>query len=252
MNSLKRGTDQFEADNKTNWTEAHADQQRWKVLDELKRASSTYGFRDVIIADINKNELKDPKQKIIATNLTSEVFYRFNEIYGSCQCPLLARGKTSIAPTSWDAIDIVELAGSEGGKEDSARSEMSSLFREHEIGGGYCVPVRGARGQALMVIYCGSDACAGIRFPELTQSTFETMDSYLSEMQSNEPAVQRLTKREVECLAWASEGKTSGELAEIVGLSEHTVNHYLLSAAKKLNTVNRIQAVAKALRMGII
>ena len=41
-------------------------------------------------------------------------------------------------------------------------------------------------------------------------------------------------------------------IAEILTLSEHTVNHYLNRATKKLDTVNRTQAVAKALRIGLI
>ena len=42
------------------------------------------------------------------------------------------------------------------------------------------------------------------------------------------------------------------EIAEILTLSEHTVNHYLNRATKKLDTVNRTQADAKALRIGLI
>ena len=61
-----------------------------------------------------------------------------------------------------------------------------------------------------------------------------------------------LTEREVDCLNWTAAGKTSAEISEILSLSEHTVNHYLNRATKKLDTVNRTQAVAKALRMGII
>ncbi|RLQ88799.1 response regulator transcription factor [Notoacmeibacter ruber] len=62
----------------------------------------------------------------------------------------------------------------------------------------------------------------------------------------------RFTRREIECLLWCSLGKTSSEIAMIVGLSEHTVNHYLISSAKKLECTNRVHAVANALRHGII
>jgi DNA-binding CsgD family transcriptional regulator len=61
-----------------------------------------------------------------------------------------------------------------------------------------------------------------------------------------------LTQREIDCLNWTAAGKTSVEISDILSLSEHTVNHYLNRATKKLDTVNRTQAVAKALRMGII
>ena len=47
-------------------------------------------------------------------------------------------------------------------------------------------------------------------------------------------------------------GKTSGEIAAILKLSGHTVNHYLSAACQKLGAVNRTHAVSKALRAGLI
>jgi len=61
-----------------------------------------------------------------------------------------------------------------------------------------------------------------------------------------------LSERELECLKWTSAGKTSAEIAAILNLSEHTVNHYLIGATRKLEAVNRTQAVAKAVRRGWI
>ncbi|MGO8506528.1 LuxR C-terminal-related transcriptional regulator, partial [Rhizobium leguminosarum] len=37
----------------------------------------------------------------------------------------------------------------------------------------------------------------------------------------------RLTQRESEIVKWTSEGKTSAEIAIILGLSEHTVNSHM-------------------------
>ncbi|WP_318530158.1 MULTISPECIES: helix-turn-helix transcriptional regulator [unclassified Rhizobium] len=58
--------------------------------------------------------------------------------------------------------------------------------------------------------------------------------------------------RELECLGWSAEGKSSDEIAIILGLSPYTINGYLKSAMYKLNTFSRIQAVAKASRLGLI
>lgn len=62
----------------------------------------------------------------------------------------------------------------------------------------------------------------------------------------------RLSRREIECLYWTAAGKTSAEIATILDLSEHTVNNYLVAVCQKLNSVNRVHAVAKAMRQGII
>lgn len=61
-----------------------------------------------------------------------------------------------------------------------------------------------------------------------------------------------LAPREIDCLRWSAAGKTSGEIAAILGVSENTVNSYLAAAAQKLNAVNRVQTVAQAIRLGLL
>jgi LuxR family transcriptional regulator, quorum-sensing system regulator BjaR1 len=54
----------------------------------------------------------------------------------------------------------------------------------------------------------------------------------------------RLTEREREILAWASEGKTAWEIGRILGLSQRTVEWHVGQACKKLGATNRLQAIA--------
>jgi len=61
-----------------------------------------------------------------------------------------------------------------------------------------------------------------------------------------------LAVRERECLAWGARGKTTLEIAGILGLSEHTVNHYLTNAVNKLHAANRTHAIVKAVLAGIV
>ena len=63
---------------------------------------------------------------------------------------------------------------------------------------------------------------------------------------------ETLSEREISCLQLAGDGQISEEIAEKLGLSVHTVNAYLGSATIKLDSVNRIQAIAKAIRLGYI
>jgi DNA-binding NarL/FixJ family response regulator len=55
-----------------------------------------------------------------------------------------------------------------------------------------------------------------------------------------------LNEREVECLTWSARGKTSPEIAAILGLSKRTVNFHIENACRKLNVATRTEAVAKA------
>lgn len=61
-----------------------------------------------------------------------------------------------------------------------------------------------------------------------------------------------LSNREIECLRWSADGKTSWEIAKILVLSERTVIFHLGNAAQKLGAVNRRQAVVRAIALGLI
>lgn len=61
-----------------------------------------------------------------------------------------------------------------------------------------------------------------------------------------------LTEREMECLSWISLGKTSDEIALIIGISRNTVNNYITSIMNKTSTKSRAEAVAEAVRSELI
>lgn len=61
-----------------------------------------------------------------------------------------------------------------------------------------------------------------------------------------------ITPREVEVLTWVRDGKTNGEIADILGLSMLTVKNHLRHAMKKLVVRTRGQAVAKAIALGFL
>jgi DNA-binding CsgD family transcriptional regulator len=61
-----------------------------------------------------------------------------------------------------------------------------------------------------------------------------------------------LTTRELECLRWTMEGKTAWELGRILSISEQTAVRHVNNATHKLGCVNKLQAVIKAYRMGLV
>ena len=66
------------------------------------------------------------------------------------------------------------------------------------------------------------------------------------------PKRPHLSNRELECLKWASIGKTSWEIGEILGISSRTVETYFISIRKKMDTYSTIQSVAKAIRIHLL
>ncbi len=64
--------------------------------------------------------------------------------------------------------------------------------------------------------------------------------------------VPHLTPSEREVLKWTMEGKSAGVVAQILGISKHTVSFHLRNASVKLNVSGKHQAVFKAVSLGLI
>ncbi|TMJ30663.1 MAG: response regulator transcription factor [Alphaproteobacteria bacterium] len=61
-----------------------------------------------------------------------------------------------------------------------------------------------------------------------------------------------LNDREVEALTWVARGKTSAEIAQILGLSKRTIDFHIDNARGKLGAATRTEAVIKAADGGLI
>jgi DNA-binding NarL/FixJ family response regulator len=61
-----------------------------------------------------------------------------------------------------------------------------------------------------------------------------------------------LTKRETEILQLASYGKENKEIARNFNITEQTVKNYITKILLKLEASNRISAILKAIKLGII
>src|ERR1700722_4067037 len=60
------------------------------------------------------------------------------------------------------------------------------------------------------------------------------------------PKMVELNDREAEALTWVARGKTSVEIAQIIGLTKRTVDFHIDNARAKLGASNRTEAVLKA------
>lgn len=154
----------------------------------------------------------------------------------------------SVLPLVW--------TGTENGAFCEA-GEFSSLVRQLEGRitpfSGVAFPVRlGALGNGYVAFLAGSLSLeSDLIIDQHVRSCQVMMDLLALDERRSMPA-ESLSEREVACLQLAGDGRISEEIAEKLGLSVHTVNAYLGSATIKLNSVNRIQAIAKAIRLGYI
>ncbi len=74
-------------------------------------------------------------------------------------------------------------------------------------------------------------------------------DLVLPQMRAALPELPPLTAREMDVLKWTREGKTAGELGQILGISYATANFHLQNAQRKLASTDKHRAVLKAMEL---
>lgn len=129
----------------------------------------------------------------------------------------------------------------------------------HGMRSGISLPMHGPGGEfGMLSLVGGADDSA--RRPGLgTLATLalvrdhalESALKFLKARPGAEPAVS-LTARELECLKWAMQGKSSWEISQILRRSEATINFHVSNAKKKFRVPTRQQAVIKAIRLGLL
>jgi DNA-binding CsgD family transcriptional regulator len=159
--------------------------------------------------------------------------------------------KKQTIPVIWDRRVF------KGDKEVKMRNES----REFGLLCGASFAVHGGHGEAAMLSLASSQDSYRAQQDILSIiGTSQLLACYLHEaiqriVLSKGPLLltkMELTLREKECLLWAAEGKTGGEIADILQITERTVIFHLQNAGNKMGASNRQHAIARALSMGLI
>lgn len=159
--------------------------------------------------------------------------------------PTVAHCQSSLAPLLWS--DKVF------GATPALREESAS----HGITHGLSLAHHEARGLKSMLSLARDKAIDGIEMQQMVSSAKVLAScahfAFTGFVHANEKAKYKpLAKREREVLQYSSIGKTTSEIAEILCISEPTVYFHINSAMRKLDVSNRVQAIAVALRLGIV
>lgn len=155
--------------------------------------------------------------------------------------------RTSSLPISFDVRAMNE------NRKDDKKEKIIELFEQYNMPRAAYFPVSDPSGDRGGIGFSGDrEMFSSYEMLQLHMICTHVFERLYHIGRTDQKTGEDLTQREIDCLNWTAAGKTSLEISDILSLSEHTVNHYLNRATKKLDTVNRTQAVAKALRMGII
>jgi DNA-binding CsgD family transcriptional regulator len=118
---------------------------------------------------------------------------------------------------------------------------------------GLVLPVHADRGRCGLVVFLGREmSLTPESLFDIHARCFSLFVAVARMRPGDSAKLPSISKRELECLRLTANGYTSEEIARLLKLSVHTANQYLANITQKLDAVNRMHAVAKALRMGLI
>jgi LuxR family quorum-sensing system transcriptional regulator CciR len=130
--------------------------------------------------------------------------------------------------------------------------------REFRIVEGYSVPVFGPDGDIGVFSVVGArrqDLCdaVGAQAGRIQMLATHFHAAAMERERDRRPLKEiELTSRERECLSWTAEGKTTEDVAEIIGLTPSAVNYHLVKVVRKLQACNKLHAAVLAIRSGLI
>jgi len=140
-----------------------------------------------------------------------------------------------------------------GNAANQENRRLNAMFQMHGLKQTFAFALHDADLKQYIFAFSGSGGMPSREAAmALVYGCMELLDRLASAEKPDDRPSESLTRREIECLRWSAAGKSSDEIAIILDLSSHTVVGYLKSAMRKLDSVNRMQAVARAFRYRLL
>lgn len=186
---------------------------------------------------------------IVISNLPEQWCKNYEQLDYAQVDPAARHCRVRVTPTVW---------WTEGGTEAASRDAQTAAFieeaRSFGLSSGVSFPVHGAGGAwGMLSLSCEQELESSRMRLERSMPYNQLLSGYVFEAVTRAVVPKRptegheLTGREMECIAWCAEGKTSWEISKILGISERTVFFHIQNASRKLGASNRIQAVTLAM-----
>jgi LuxR family transcriptional regulator, quorum-sensing system regulator BjaR1 len=214
-----------------------------QVMHELASALSGFGYTAFLITGV-----PEPPGRVEAYFLLngwpqgfSAEYHRQNYYQDD---PIASWCRRSMEPYEW----------AEARYDPEARpraAEVMRLANDFNMKKGFCVPIMRGNGFTACVTMAGDKP----DFEPQAKKAMHLISLYAhmkaaSFLKTDDGApIERklLTRREREALKWIGAGKSSWEAARIMGISERTVNKFIIDASRKLDAATRTHAVVKAI-----
>lgn len=164
--------------------------------------------------------------------------------------PVVLHCGKHVVPVEWDGLAV---------EKNSLNAQVMNEAADFGLKSGISMPIHSPHGELGILSFSLNQGGAAARqitrhaLPYVQMLAVHVHEAVRRVLVTSEVAKpQELTARESECLRWAADGKTSWEIAQLLTMSERTVNFHLNNAMIKLDVSNRQHAIAKAVLRGVI
>jgi DNA-binding CsgD family transcriptional regulator len=163
--------------------------------------------------------------------------------------PALHKASLSFAPVDWQRFE----------RDAKFKSVFNAADDFGITGQGLTVPIRGPYGDRGLLSVTRS--CSQAEWDALKQQIMGSLQTAAVHLHDsvmrtnglvNALGYSALSNREKEVLQWVAAGKLQNEIGDILSISHRTVEIHLRSAREKLGALTTIQAVGRAIGMGLI
>jgi DNA-binding CsgD family transcriptional regulator len=237
------------------------------LRDTLQRIIAHYGFSSFGFVDAGQPHRDEPFY--FGTHSRAwEDEYRSNNF--AHVDPALVRVRRTNTPFTWGSLELPPVTG----KHKPGAVKTMEAARDHGFTEGFVLPFhfRDRRGNlhSTSTAFFWKDKASRFRFL-LSGKKHEldlimiywvqrAMDIVARDHRGNPvtppPGASEggvfLTDRERDVMAWAARGKTVSDTADILKISDETVETHIHNAMRKLEAINKTHAVAKCLALGLI
>ena len=221
------------------------------ILDYVGRAVRPLGFSPLLVMRKLREDDESLRDTVLVSTFPEDwmASYLTEELWRDD--PVVARVIRLGIAQRWQSDPAGNLS-------DPKAAAVMERGARYGLVDGIMVPIFGAYGYAGIVSFSSAitqpdDSRLLLTFQALAFTVFQRLTA-LNGLGAavTEGAEVNLTARERDCLFWASKGKTDGEIAQILSISESTVHFHIENAKRKFGAQSRIQVIVQTLERGII
>ena len=212
------------------------------ILQAFRSAMERYGLRNFLITGLPVPHDTDWQREILADGWSPEWHRRYVTEEYFLHDPCVAQCRHSPQPFRWGELPAARLV---------ARAKLViDEAAEFGMKEGICVPIHvPLAGPGVVTMASDRMEVPPSAMPlieTLCVHTFRSLSALGTPGDRDEPTP--LTARERELLEWSAQGKSTDDIACILGVTRNTVESHQRNIRAKLDAINVAHAIVKALR----